>query len=495
MGLLNEQHKKTLAEIQQGGASQQIEGTEGKTVKDYGYVQPFGSTPDVLSSDDLQGQFKADSAMLDQKSTMPPASVQVVRDMDNGDGTRSVTYSDGGTATVSTSQNKDGSENYKETGGGSGGALWDEMEKSRAAGEAKIKQDTQRQMNEVKSLLPTTLKALDQQYAASVSNIESTYTKLIDEQSRINKQNVARVKAYGLGTSAMYNPVEFSDAVSNRERTAANEINKLENERNALIASAKSARDQGKAKALKESMESLFKVEETMRQRTKELADEVQKRYELAVQMRKDLEAKHQESVKKMLTGAKVKYLQKFRDAKSEEEKDKVIREIILNSGGTLGSDDYYSVYSELAAGASEAEDAELKQEKAKLDIENTKNTIKNRDLSTQNANANRNAQTKLAQDKEARLAQEEKKGTKGDTFGAINQLLDMEDEDGTAYTDDNGFITPKGFNKLIASAKEDGISRKEFLDEYGHLLYEGDEGDYAYYGLTKAEINNLLGN
>lgn len=45
-----------------------------------------------------------------------PASLNVVKDMDNGDGTRTVTYSNGDSARVQVTRNPDGTETYKEVG-------------------------------------------------------------------------------------------------------------------------------------------------------------------------------------------------------------------------------------------------------------------------------------------------------------------------------------------------------------------------------------------
>lgn len=81
----------------------------------------------------------------------------------------------------------------------------------------------------------------------------------------------------------------------------------------------------------------------------------------------------------------------------------------------------------------------------------------------------------------------------KATSFSKIDELLTPTPGDET-YVDRNGFITPEGLRTLIAAARDAGISRKEFLEEYGGQLYQGDNGDYSGYGLTAAELKALRG-
>jgi hypothetical protein len=79
----------------------------------------------------------------------------------------------------------------------------------------------------------------------------------------------------------------------------------------------------------------------------------------------------------------------------------------------------------------------------------------------------------------------------KDNVYSGINQLLspNVKDKDGVPYIDENGFITPTAFKTLIGAAREEGISRKNFLDEYSDLLFTG---DLKAYGLTAKELKAL---
>lgn len=61
----------------------------------------------------------------------------------------------------------------------------------------------------------------------------------------------------------------------------------------------------------------------------------------------------------------------------------------------------------------------------------------------------------------------------------------------GIPFIDQNGFLTPEGFKVAISSAQKEGISRKEFLAEYGDLLFPQ---SLSSYGITAKEIKDITG-
>ena len=343
-------------------------------------IKPFGSTEPVVSSNDGAGEYKSLGTSLDKKLNpdyqYKLASGQIVNIGDptlNQDMLKGATYMGGGTGADPLAKKEEagkgivaGEKEFKS----SGDPLYDEMIKSQETGKASSEQWATDMKAQVASLLPKTLAMLDEQYASSVSNITNTYTKLIDEQQKINRMNVDRTTAYGLSSGAQYVPLEFTNAISDQEQKSSDAIAGLENERNDLLAKAKASRDEGKLATLRENMDALNKVEETMRQRTKDLADQVQKRYELTVKVRKEQETKHQESVKKTMDMAKFKYIKNFQNAKDEEEKAKIIRKIILDSAGKLTDEDFYSVYSAMASATATAKELTEKDLKEKADLE-----------------------------------------------------------------------------------------------------------------------------
>jgi hypothetical protein len=74
----------------------------------------------------------------------------------------------------------------------------------------------------------------------------------------------------------------------------------------------------------------------------------------------------------------------------------------------------------------------------------------------------------------------------KSDSFGVINQILALPPEKG--YVDTNGYLTAQGFKDIVNNAREDNISRKEFLEQYAYLLYP--QGGKAY-RLTEKEMDD----
>jgi len=87
-------------------------------------------------------------------------------------------------------------------------------------------------------------------------------------------------------------------------------------------------------------------------------------------------------------------------------------------------------------------------------------------------------------------------KPTEGETltsnFAKINKILDGNTSvNGTPLKDPNGFFTPQGFKTLVTAARSSGVSRKQFLEEYGGNL---DPNQIAAYGLTAAEKKIIVG-
>lgn len=347
-------------------------------------ITTIGSTPSAISSNDVAGEYKAASSTLDEKLNENNRAYRL------NDG--SMAYFSGEVTDAELAAKngktlpKTGAEEPKpktgdepKPGTAEADPLYQSMLKSETAGKASADAWAAAQNLKINALLPKTLSLLDAQYASSVSNITNTYTKLIEEQKVINSRSIDRTKAYGLSHGGQYMPLEFGDAISEKESQASNEIAKLDNSRNDLLAKAKQARDQGEITALRDNMKDLATVEETMRQRTKDLADEVQKRYELTVTARKEAEAKQKETVQKALAAASIQHLDDFKNAKDEKAKDKIVRQIILDSAGTLTDADYYSVYTALNGAMVSANDKTLATKKTEAEIKSTEALTKDR--------------------------------------------------------------------------------------------------------------------
>jgi hypothetical protein len=118
--------------------------------------------------------------------------------------------------------------------------------------------------------------------------------------------------------------------------------------------------------------------------------------------------------------------------------------------------------------------DEKSKSEKSALDAKRVQSLIDKADVAA----------------KEPKITAAEKKDN---GYAMINQILTKKDSVGRPYTDNNGFLIPEQLNKLISAAAEDGVSRKEFLTEYGYLIYKDDEDALAKYHLTEPD-KKILG-
>lgn len=80
-------------------------------------------------------------------------------------------------------------------------------------------------------------------------------------------------------------------------------------------------------------------------------------------------------------------------------------------------------------------------------------------------------------------------------TVGNISKLFapgaTIPNSGGTPFVDANGFATPEGFKTAQAAAAADGLSRKDFIVQFGYTIPTGFE---ASFGLTPAEIKILTG-
>ena len=446
-------------------------------------VKTIGSTDPLITSEQNAGEYKDLASSLDKKLNPPPDGnfeeyLQQIAD-------QNPELADEMMDKLGYTSKLDKSAEQKDTQEiASGDKLYDEYLKSQET--VKTGMDTQKAEKEaeIKSLLPKTLALIDAQYAATTSNITNTYSKLLTEQQRINQVNVDRTKAYGLGAGGQYMPLEFTSAVSEQEQKAANAISTLENERNDLLAQAKASRDQGEISALRDNMDALDKVEKTMRERTKDLSAEVQKRYELTQAVRKEQEAKFKERANKTLEAAKIKYLKDFQNAKTEDEKVKVIRKVILNSGGTLTNDDFYSIYSSLNSAVEGASEKTTKTAKEKAELEHKQAQTKKEIIDAKKAEADIKTPEEKAAEKEiarrkseseieenkaqadaARaLAEERRKGKKLTVAEQKEETVKQATEAFNTIIGADGFVSPDDWKKIKQAWIQGGYgTAKEF--------------------------------
>jgi hypothetical protein len=176
--------------------------------------------------------------------------------------------------------------------------------KSRADDQAKIdtaRTNMEQDKTDYLASITTRLADVDAVTKSAIDRITATAERRINEQNRINAVNTDRVRAYGLGRGgAEYKPIMFSDAVTERERKGADEIARLERERDTAIREAETAGRLGKSAILKEKLSDLNDIEDRMRERFGEIEAESEKQYQTLRTLRKEKEVERLKKVKDM---------------------------------------------------------------------------------------------------------------------------------------------------------------------------------------------------
>jgi hypothetical protein len=369
-------------------------------------VTPFTETSGVISSKDDSAGFKADTSKLDgilvgmngalndaqilqlEKLGYKEGDIVPTKGRLMPDGTFDKTAltgtgtGNGGTGT-GTNTSITGAEKPIDntTATGSGDPIYDKMQVWQKEQDAKYEADAVIKRKAYEALYTTSLASIDATAQATINNINSTFDQRLTEQKRINQLRIDRMKAYGLGSgNAIYNPMEYTDSVSLREEEASTKIKTLDNERNSLIAQAKSARDSGASKLLRDKLGDLDKIDEQIRTQLQHVASEADKQYTLLKNIRKDEETKHKEAIAKMverLTNIAPKYSDEY-SKMDNTAKDAFIEQVVKETGL-----DYATVFATLNKSVSDAQaklktDAKdkLATDKATLDLETARNNL-----------------------------------------------------------------------------------------------------------------------
>lgn len=321
-------------------------------------ISTIGSTPPVLSSKDNQQEYRDNSSKIDgmltglagkaDSSTTPKEETtkETITPFSTGEKT-----TDGKIETT-------------------GDPVLDKINAWTKEQSAKFDADALAKKESYSQLYNTSLAAIDATTKSTIDYINTTYDKRLAEQKRINQINIDRVQAYGLGNGGQYTPIAFSDAVTNRETEAADRISSLEGERNSLIAEAKSARDVGSSKLLREKLADLDKIDTDIRTQLQNVKKEADDQYKLLRDYRKEEEAKiktKREEMLKRLQALAPKYSDEF-DKLDESAKDELIKKIATQTGL-----EYAYVYSTLQSAVTTGAKAKTDKEKALVDIDAAK--------------------------------------------------------------------------------------------------------------------------
>lgn len=428
-------------------------------------VPSIPTTPAVVSSKDSASSFASGSTALTKATTpLPPPPTTTATPATNGKVTDTTS-----TAVEKAAAAGAGKDNAPVIT--TGDPVYDSLQAWEKDQQTKLETDSAQQKSQVQNMLTTNLANTNAGYAAQISGIMSSYSALIDTQKSINLQNIGRVKSYGLSSgNAMTTPIEFTYAVSNTEQTALGEIKKLDDQRDSLIAAAQAAEQDADAKLLSASMDSIQKIEDTMRTATQALQTSIDARYATLNKIKDDQQAQLLKTQQTLLAAATTNYGQEYADEKDPTKRDALIKSIVNASGGQL---DYGTVYGSLSTNSAALT-------KAKTDAATSAADLKLKGAQTAEAFAN--------------AAKTQATATTQKAFSAIDDrlqpgvIIDGRSDGGT-YLDTNGYLTKDGFNTLVQAAHQKGITRTAFLTEYaGHL----DPGGLDNYGLTKAEQDKV---
>lgn len=195
---------------------------------------------------------------------------------------------------------------------------------------------------ERENLFKTSLANIDATTNDTLNRINQTFDQQLIQQKRINQLNIDRVKAYGLSSGGQYTPIMFRDAISLREQEASTKISELDNKRNQLISEAKSARDTGESKLLREKLDDLAKIDTDIRTNLSNIEKEVRNQYDLYQKVIKEDEQAHIKKVeesKNKLKAIASMYLDEY-----EKDKDTFIQNLIKNPKVTLSYTDIVDV-------------------------------------------------------------------------------------------------------------------------------------------------------
>lgn len=297
-------------------------------------------TNPIVTSQDLSQQFKDDSNSLDSIINAPKLEDDPTIEDDDKDTT------------------KDGK---------TGNELYDNYRKTADEARLKAEEEAADVTKEYDSLYKLELAAIDARTRSTVNSLKQSFSQRIEEQKRINKVNIDRVKAYGLGSgAAQYTPIAWTDAISERERKAAEEVQGLEMERQNLIDAAKAAKEESNAALLSQKIKDYNAVKDKLNQKLKDIEAESKAQYEALRTLREEQEADFKEKQAESLKRLQAYYALNKEEVENltPEEKEALVNQI----AGKYGFETY-----EVLGVLDEATMPDFERMQDEADLERTK--------------------------------------------------------------------------------------------------------------------------
>lgn len=365
----------------------------GEVVTIPNYQQPVQQTTTQMRTAANENGAKLDGLLTNitgasQAQKANPSQVSVVRDVDNGDGTRTVTYSDGKTARVTSTKNNDGTETYKEM------TPQDAVNYDRDTGIETAVAKNKSRVDYANTTLDSIRSMANASTNALIDSIKKTYQAKIALMEDSNKRIYAAKEQSGIRSGrAKYTSDTNADILGQEEQQGIARISELEGNMLTLIAQAEQARTDKDLDIFNQRMKDLNDADSTLQTEVQNLRknafDSLQE-MRLKDKADSDIQKQQQDMMldkSKRAAPALLSSLAQFSTPADQAA-------FIIAYADKAGIDPTVLLGDIQAASQADA--------KSKLDIENIKNQIANRDRSTaisqQNADTSRrNSNANLA--------------------------------------------------------------------------------------------------
>jgi len=357
---------------------------------------------------------------------------------------------------------------------------------SKNAEQLQITQATN-QMNAEKTnflnTINTRLANIDATTRATTDRITALANSRIAEQTMINNLNTDRIKAYGLANGGLYQPVQYTSAVTQKETQGALAISKIEQARDSAISQAEIASRQGKSALLAQKMDTISKFESNLRSNLMNIENESAKQYSMLIQVRKEKQAENIKALQEMqarVTAFVELHSNEYKNLTPEQISQKITQIMTQTNMG------YSQAYNAIMAGINSVT-PDLKSALTQAEINKT------------------NAQTKTEATKQYKNIQE---ANKQSSSGNANPILDKFAQNFVPgksipilvngkkslipVLDSSGNMTPEAWKSAISEATQNGATRDQFLKRFGHFIVAPDGTVSTKFGLTPGELKKI---
>lgn len=397
-------------------------------------ITPTGGTPTPVTTPNNQSSRVGTGATPtpDINNPAPTPTASIVSSTQNADGTYTNMMSDGSTKIES-------------------GIQYAERQYSEQTNKQLSALDEQKRTFDSK--IDRLLKSNNALYNSTISSIKSTFDVRRDQLGQsFDRLKATREKAGFQTDSFRYTPTHAEGLVTNDENNYINDLADLDAQEEALVLQAIQAKEAKDWDALDAQM----KMYDTLNQQKVTLYGQ-------------------------LLTAAQAQNRRIEEEARIERELAEKAAATPISAGAAALAANVAPVLAKEIDKLSQDEAVAFLEQKAKdlnIDVNILRSAVIDR--RREDADYARSLQPKT----------KTTKPTKEDHYSTINELISGDySVDGTPYTDPNGFFTPEGFRTVQQAALASGISRSEFLENYGGNL---NPDTVDQYGLTNKEKENL---